>query len=134
MFFSLRHIQRLRRIAVGCLDGINVVLGLVDGSFYVSCLHLAAMNCDGAMQSGHFHAQVTHMDCCIELVCKPFAKDGIVRVVKVYYVDGYILGSCIFLTSEGHLQRDFSQCVNFLSSEINQGESEGCSWLLLSFI
>jgi hypothetical protein len=38
------------------------------------------------------------------------------------------------LTSEGHLQRDFSQCVNFLSSEINQGESEGCSWLLLSFI
>ena len=55
------------------------------------------MYCDGAVQSWHLHAQVTHMDGCAELVCKPSAEDDVVRVVNVYYVEGYILGSCIFL-------------------------------------
>ena len=44
----------------------------------------------------------------IELVCKPPAEDGIIGVVEIYYVEGHILCSCIFLASEGHWQRDFS--------------------------
>ena len=59
------------------------------------------MYCDGAVQSWHFHAQVTHMDGCTELLCKPSAEDGIVRVIEVHYVEGYIFCSCVFLTFEG---------------------------------
>ena len=57
------------------------------------------------------------MDGYAELVCKPSAEDGIVRVIEVHYVEGYIFCSCIFLTSEGNWQGYFSQCINLLSPE-----------------
>jgi hypothetical protein len=66
------------------------------------------MYCDDAVQSWHFHAQVTHMDGCIEPVCKPSAEDGIVWVIEVYYVEGHVFCSCIFLASEGNWQEYFS--------------------------
>ena len=55
----------------------------------------------------------------VELVCEPSAKDGIVWVVEVYYVEGHVFCSCIFLASEGHWQGYFSQSINFLSSKTN---------------
>ena len=62
------------------------------------------MYCDGAVQSWHLHAQVTHMDGYIELVRKPSAEDGVVRVIEVHYLEDYVFCSCIFLTSEGNWQ------------------------------
>ena len=58
------------------------------------------MDCDGAMQSLHFHTQVAHMDGCIEFVFKPSAEDGIVWVVEVYYVEGHVFCPGIFLAFE----------------------------------
>ena len=63
---------------------------------------LTAMYCDSVVQRWHLHAQVTHMDGCAELVCKPPTEDGVVRVIEVHYVEGYVFCSCIFLTSEGN--------------------------------
>ena len=60
------------------------------------------MYCDSAVQSWHLHAQVSHMDGCAELVRKPSAEDGVVWVIEVHYVEGYVFCSCIFLTSEGN--------------------------------
>ena len=60
------------------------------------------MYCDGAVQSWHFHSQVAHVDGYVELVCKPPVENGIVWVVEIYYVEGHVLCSCIFFTSEGN--------------------------------
>jgi hypothetical protein len=48
------------------------------------------------------------MESCIELVCKPSAEDGVVWVIEVYYVEGYVFYSYIFLASEGNWQGYFS--------------------------
>ena len=48
------------------------------------------------------------MDGCIEFVCEPSSEDGVVGVVEIYYVEGYILCSCVFLTSEGDWKGYFS--------------------------
>ena len=66
------------------------------------------MNCDDSVQGQHFHTQITHMNGCIEFVCEPSTEDGIVGVVEIYYVEGYIFCSCVFLTFEGDWQRYFS--------------------------
>ena len=75
------------------------------------------MYCDSAMQSWHLHAQVTHMDGCAKLVRKPSAEDGVVRVIEVHYVEGYVFYSCIFLSSEENWLGYFPQCINPLSLE-----------------
>jgi hypothetical protein len=74
------------------------------------------------------------MDGCIELVCKPFAEDGIAWVVEIYYIEGHIFCSCIFLASEGIWQRYFPNASIFFPPKPINDESEGCNWLLLNFI
>jgi hypothetical protein len=56
----------------------------------------------------------------VELICKPPAEDGIVWVVKVYYVKGHVLCPGIFLASERNWQGYFSQCVDSLSFKTYQ--------------
>ena len=76
--------------------------------FYISCFFLAAVNYDDYMQSWYFHTQITHVDGRAEFVYKPSSEDGVVGVVEIYYVEGYIFCSCIFLTSEADLEGYFS--------------------------
>ena len=59
------------------------------------------------MQGWHLHTQITHVNGCVEFVGEPPSEDGIVGVVEVYYVEGYILYSCFFLTSERDWQGYF---------------------------
>jgi hypothetical protein len=54
------------------------------------------------MQGWNLYAQITHVDCYVELVCKSLAEDGIVRVVYVYHVEGDILCPCVLLVAKGH--------------------------------
>ena len=60
------------------------------------------------MQGWHFHTQVAHMEGYIELVCEPSSEDGVVGVVEIFYVEGHIFCSSIFLTSEGDWEGYFS--------------------------
>ena len=57
------------------------------------------------------------MDICAKLVCKTSTEDGVVWVIEVHYVEGYVFCSCIFLTSEGNWLEYFPQCINPLSPE-----------------
>ena len=59
------------------------------------------MNYDDSMQGWHFHTQITHMNGYVEFVSEPSSEDSVVGVVEMYYVEGYIFCSSVFLTSEG---------------------------------
>ena len=63
------------------------------------------MDCDDTIQGRYFHTQIAHVDGCIELVYEPSTEDGIIWIVEIDHVKGYILCSRIFLTSKGCWER-----------------------------
>jgi hypothetical protein len=67
------------------------------------------------------------MESYIELVCKPSAEDGVVWVIEVYYVEGYVFCSYIFWPSKETGRDIFPKASILFPPKPISDESEGCS-------
>jgi hypothetical protein len=71
-------------------------------SFNVARGLLVAIDCDHALRTRDFHAQVKSLNGCFELVDGASTHYGVVRVYHVNDVESDLLTSCIGCYTEGH--------------------------------
>jgi hypothetical protein len=84
-----------------CRKAVHVPLPWNKVSFNVARSLLVAIDCDHALQTQDFHAQVKSVYDCFKLVDGAPTHYGVVRVYHVDDVEGDLLTSCIRCYTEG---------------------------------
>jgi hypothetical protein len=84
-----------------CRKAVYVLLPWNKVSFIVACSLLVAIDCDHALRTRDFHAQIKPVNGCFKLVDGAPTHYGIVRVHHVDDVEGDLLTSCIGCYTEG---------------------------------
>jgi hypothetical protein len=82
-------------------EAVYVPLAWNEVSFNVVCGLLVAIDCDHALRTRDFHAQVKSMNGCFKLVDGTPTHYGIVWVYHVHDVESDLLTSCIGCYTEG---------------------------------
>ena len=85
------------------------------------CFFLVAEDCDDSSGRWHLHAEVCLIDDCLELDDGVVTEDSIVWVGDAYHIKGYELCSLDVPFTESHVQFNFSEGLDFLPSEANEG-------------
>jgi hypothetical protein len=84
-----------------CRKAVYVSLPWNEVSFNVACSLLVAIDCDHALRTRDFHAQVESVNGCFKLVDGSPTQYGVVQVYHVDDVEVDLLTSCIGCYTEG---------------------------------